>query len=560
MATLGPARRRLPQRSSIIGVRIPAPVGGLNTVDDGDSMPPTDASLCYNLVGAEYGMRARLGTREWATGLGAAVRHTICYTGGRGDAVQDRIFAVTKNGIYDCTTKGTTAPTQMVGGGSGVGWASTVNAGFGVSHTVVRASDGQHYCFYADEDNGLYLYDPTGNVGAGAWSKVTNVQITGVDPANVVFVTVWKHRVWLVERNTANAWYLDLDSIYGAATKFTFAGKFRSGGHLVGLWNWTYDGGAGLDDALVAVSAGGDVAIYQGQDPSIYGGFQLRGVWSVGGVPAGRGIASSFGGDLALVSSTGVVPMSRLVTGALLLDSTQYATHKISNAFNLDALTAGTNLGWSVHIQPQDNVLLVSVPSQGTDAQQSLYAMSLVSKGWTKYRDIPYASGGSLRSRFFVGTTDGRILLNDGYVDGVSLTDASFARPVQFAVTTAFKTMGAPTQKQIRLIRPLVISQGTTDYVAAARYDFDLTELNDVTIANPGGSVWAGTDDVVPVWQDDGATQVGGAQWVGDYVSKAKVFAGRGIGSAFAVTLKGAATARTVLTGFDVTLVQGGFL
>jgi hypothetical protein len=497
MATLGPARRRrLParrpaQRESIFGVRIPAPIGGLNTVDDGDTMPPTDASLCYNLVGAEYGMRARLGTREWATGLGGPVRSTICYTGGRGDEVQDRIFGVTQNGIFDCTTKGTTVPVQMVGGASGVPWNATANAGFGTSHVVVRASDGQHYCFYADEDNGLYLYDPTGNVGAGSWAKVTNEQITGVDPANVCFVTVWKHRVWLVEKNTATAWYLDLDSIYGAATKFTFAGKFRQGGHLVGLWNWTYDGGDGLDDSLVAVSAGGDVVVYQGTDPSIYGGFQLRGVWSVGGLPAGRSIASSFGGDLALVSAIGVVPMSRLVMGNLLLDRSQYATHKISNTFNLAALTAGSNRGWSVHIQPQDNVMLVSVPSQGVDAQQSLYAMSLASKGWTQYRDIPFASGAALRSRFFIGTTDGRILLNDGYVDGVALADPTIAKPVQYSVTTAFKTMGYPGMKQIRLIRPLVISQGTTDYVAAARFDYDLTELNDVTIANPGGSVWA---------------------------------------------------------------------
>lgn len=65
MATIGPAnRRRRSQRESIIGLRIPAPIGGLNTVDDGDTMPPTDASLCYNLVAIDF---AKIGVNPFSS-------------------------------------------------------------------------------------------------------------------------------------------------------------------------------------------------------------------------------------------------------------------------------------------------------------------------------------------------------------------------------------------------------------------------------------------------------------------------------------------------------------
>jgi hypothetical protein len=43
---------------------MPAPVGGLNTVDAGASMPATDAILLKDMVAAEYGLRTRLGYRE----------------------------------------------------------------------------------------------------------------------------------------------------------------------------------------------------------------------------------------------------------------------------------------------------------------------------------------------------------------------------------------------------------------------------------------------------------------------------------------------------------------
>jgi hypothetical protein len=576
-------------------VHLAAPIGGDDTVSSGITMPTTNSVYCYNMIGAEYGLRSRLGWREWCTTLDGDVRTLIPYTGSTKDGTANKLFACTQTGIWDVSAS-SASPTKIVTFGT-----QSADSGWGIS--TVFVTNAGHFLAYCDEANGYYVYSETNgtwikvvqaasaawvkNTVVGAGSYISNNGVTyytaaggttentdnagpngsgaaitdgtvtwaytpsigGVDPAKFAFVIGWKNRLWFVEKDTSKGWYLGLNAIYGNATAFNFGARFKAGGDLRGLWSWTFDGGSGMDDALVAVSGGGDVVIYRGTDPASAATFALSGVWFVGAVPTGRRLATDFGGDLLLMSSIGIMPLSKLVIGNVVYDRSQYQTFKISNLFNQLQAATSTLKGWSMRLHPIDSCLMVLVPTAVNQSTQQL-VMSLTTRGWSRYRDIPIGVcaepwGGTL----YFGTVDGRVCVNDGYLDGLTLADPNSYSTIQWSLLSSFQDLGTPQRKRVQSIRPRVLSQGgAVTMKAAARYDWDLTELPTVTaVASSGTNTWD-----VGLWDT--------ATWGGAYASQSQVFGASGFGSTVAIAIRGASSARMTLTGIDVTLDVGGVL
>jgi hypothetical protein len=515
---------------------IAAPIGGINTVSAGVDMPATDSIYSYNLIGAEYGLRSRLGWREWCTGLGGEqVRSVLPFTGSTPAA--NRRFACTTSAIWDVSAS-VVGPTRVVTFGT-----QNSDSGWGTSTVMVTAAG--HFLCYWDEANGYHVYTESG----ATWTVggLPGTPVTGVDPANLVFGMSWKNRLWMVERDSARGWYLGVGAVTGAATAFTFGQRFKAGGDLRGLWSWTYDGGAGIDDALVAVSGGGDVVIYKGTDPSSASTFGLSGVWNTGAVPAGRRLCTDFGGDLLLMSSTGIQSLGKLTTGGVAY-STQYETGKIANLFNQLQASTSTLRGWSMRLHPQDAALMVLVPVAANQPTQQL-VMSLSTKGWHQYRDMPMGVcaepwGGSL----YFGTEDGRVCVNDGYVDGVLLADPNSYATINWSLLTGFSNLGVPNQKRVQIIRPTILSQGgSIAHEAQARYRWSLDEIAAVSASPASGSAWDSA-----LWDQ--------TVWGGAYQAQQRVFGASGVGPEVAIAIRGAASSRMTLTGIDVAYDAGGLL
>jgi hypothetical protein len=631
-------------------------MGGLNTINAGSSMPPTDCVLLYNMLASENGLRARLGSREWCQGLTGAgdtfVRSIIPFKGSAANGSADKIFAMTSSGIWDvtssggvatvydptpspdyevgdhvsasstsyavkvagtphptnglpsvwavatayvvgnraindnsvyiCTTSGTSsAVSGPTGTATGITDGTVVwdhesvstavsdgtvtwthrpgnvspqlvlsfsitagRAGHGVSHVQVTSAG--HFLLYWDEANGLHVYTQS----TGLWAAVTlgggAAQISGVDPANLVAGTVFKGRVIHVEASSGNLWYTAAGAVFGAAVKFAVGPKLKAGGPIRGVWNWTYDGGSGLDDSLVGISDGGDVFIYQGTDPASSDTFGMRGVWQLGDVPAGREIATDLGGDMLIATRMGLLPLSKLVVGQG-VTSSQYATAKISSLFNALMLSKATTNGWSMRLHPEENALIVTVPeAEGTATTQ--LAMSLSTQSWSRLRDLPVYSSGVFGGKLYFGTVDGTVCINDGYVDGRALADPATYTPVQYAGLSSFQNLGSSRSKQIHNIRPYFVGESTApSFSVEARYDFDFSELSSVTPGVGASNLWD-----TGIWD----TSV----WGGDYAPSYGVRGASGLGVNAAIAWRGTAVARTVLVGFDVEFEQGGFL
>jgi hypothetical protein len=633
--------------------RMPAPIGGLNTIASGMEMPPTDAVQLFNMVRSDNGLRVRLGYREWVTGLTGAgdnyVRSTLPFTGSAANGAQNKVFACTSSGIWDVTSSGAVvsawASTTAYALGAGVTASSTTflakvagtsgstalpsvwatatvyalnarvvndfnvyiattggtsdagptgttagiadgtvvwnwvsvssaivdgtvtwrhfpnnvvptqvlafasvggRAGHGVCHVQVTSAG--HFLLYWDEVNGLHVYTES----TGTWAAVTEgttagSQIEGVNPANLVFGTVFKGRVFHVEANTAKLWYTAAGSLYGEANALDLGFKLKAGGPLVGCWNWTYDGGSSLDDALVVVSTGGDVCIYKGTDPASATTFGMDGVFNVGSMPAGRDLATDFSGDLWLATRAGLIPMRQLADGQT-ISTDAHATAKISSLFNTAMLTKATIAGWTMRLHPEEAAIIVTVPeAEGTATTQ--LAMSLSGRSWSRLRDLPIYSSNVFDGKMHFGTVDGRVCINDGYRDNVTLADPEGFTAIQYAGLTAFTDLQNPNYKQVQLIRPLFIGQSSTpSYEVAAKYDFDQSELATVSLSGSGGAGAWGTG----VW--------GTFTWGGEYTPSMEVRGAVGMGVNAAIAWRGASADRTILVGFSVGYTEGGFL
>jgi hypothetical protein len=544
LSTRLPLRR--PRPSLLRSGHLPAPSGGINRADPASAMPITDCLTAVNLLGSKYGFRVRPGYQDWVTDLGSpaeGVRSILPFTGSEDDGGSDKLFACTMSGIWDCTTSTATPsqsytfPTQGADSGYGQGTAFTTIAG--------------HFYAYCDETNGYMAYDESTDtwtlVPAGSGAG----QIDGVDPRNLCLVLAWKTRLLFVEKDTANMWYLPVGQLYGTAQKFDFGNKFKFGGPLIGLWHWTIDGGEGVDDYLVAASRGGDVAVYKGTDPSDADAFAQVGQWFVGAVPAGRRIATDFGGDLFIQSVLGLFPLSKLLAGGQIASPDTYTTRNIGPLLS-DAMEQRKHLrGWEVRLHPELNALLINTPAwSGQPDEQFVMSLTSSGKGWSIFNGLPMDCTGVWHGKLYFGTNDGRICVNSGVYDNVAIDGGiDDASDVIFSFLSSYQSLGNPNKKQVRLIRPILRVDGASPaYTVRARYDFDESAISEtVTAGATTEALWDAA-----IWDVD--------LWGAGLEAEKQIAGSVGIGSHVAIALKGECHAEAILIGFDCTWEEGGFL
>lgn len=461
------------QRQATQSVFMAAPQGGINALAGAGAVPPTDALFLYNLIPQEYGNAVRLGYREWCqpVPIGTGVRTVIPYNAFTATVLaQDRLFAATDDGIYECTVEGS-LPVKVqdwaIKGGV-AGWCSWT------AYTTIAGK----FLLVCDLANGYYIYTEATNT----WVKVTmgngTNQINGVDPVLLDYVMVWKNRVWFVQQDSGLGWYLPVGAIQGTVKSFEFGNKFRYGGFLKSLSNWTLDAGDGVDDYLVALSAAGDVMIYQGTDPETVGAFNLKGVWWVGKVPQGRRQTTTIGGDLMVLSTYGLIEASKLISGLPRTDADLSISHKINPRINTNMGRTYQSFGWEVKVFPREQIAIVVSPKEA-NVEWNQYVYSLTTRAWCQFVGVPILTCEAWQARFYLGTTDNRLFTYDGFADNVLIADNGASQtPVTWEMLTGFQTFDQPgVNKRVQFLRPRFIGAEIPSYNIEARYDFDLLGL-----------------------------------------------------------------------------------
>lgn len=552
---------RKPRPSRLTDRHLAAPIGGVNTADAISELPLSDATQLINHINGESGLAVRPGYKDHAIGMDGEVRSVIGYTGASAAGGSDKMFACTGTKIYDITAGGPAPATAYT--------FLTQDANTGYGSSLIMVTGGGRFLVYTDESNG-YLIRPDG----GAWAKVNEGagagEISNVNPGSLVNVVSFKGRLMFVEKNSTRMWYLAPGAVYGAATAFDFGREFPHGGHLAQLAVYTRDGGAGADDILVAISSAGDVVVYAGTDPATLGAFQRTGGWFVGGVPAGRRLASAFGGELMILTVSGALPLSRMVAGRTLLSPDQYATYKIQFPFTATMADRRSAKGWSILPHPKCAAMLITVPKVAGETSKQ-FAMSIAKGAWHFWRDLPIFSGEVWNGKFYFGTADGRVCVSEGFVDNVA-HDGSIAnaKEIVFSGFSAFRSLQTAKLKQVQMINPVVLGQLKPNIQAQARYDFDISDITTIDpsaesgIPNPaadtdvwGDAQWADSeaDEAGGVWDGTGGSEATDAL-IGYVLKKGQV----GMGNHVAVAWRGQSGTKLTLVGFDILIEVGGYL
>ena len=523
----------------------PSPLGGM------DARVPLAAesfNTCIwaiNILPTEYAMRVRKGYREWVIGLGSAVRTIIPYVGRDATGSSDKIFAATNAGIYDVTAPGN-PPTLKFSFST-----TDANAGYGV-YTAYVDESGDDLMFYADKSNGLFRYDP----GTDTWAQATGITtdpdaIGTIDVTKIVFVMVHKLRVWLIEQNANKAWYLPIRSAQGAAKEFFFASKFKSGGELVGLYNWTIDGGAGRDDHLIAISRGGDVIPYTGEDPSDSTTWTTTGTFSVGPIPEGQNIAAEYGGELYVLSKFGVITMAALMRGAELSDTRANTVGtKIARLLRNDLELYDGQKGWSIRFVPTIGSIVITVPKR-LDGRYRQYIFNLSTQGWGLWRDVPILSCDTWQGDLFIGDTDGRVLRMDTSRDNITLA-GDIGVPIDWFMLTSYSHLGSPAvYKRAKFTRANFVAEVDPVFNCNVVYDYK-TEGLSVSVPTP--AFGSDTDQWdVGLWGD--------AIWSSDLLTPYnEILGASGLGRAAAIAIAGESYYNTDLVAIEILWDTGGML
>lgn len=518
---------------AIKAVPIPAPVGGINAVDNLASLDPKYCLAAVNLIADGRTMKVRPGYQAFATsvGNGNGIRTIIPFEAST--TANNKLFAVAREGIYDITAGGAIGAAEVaLSNGTNTGWGNWIN---------FVSDAGTHYAFYADETDGLYR-----RAEGGTWAAVTD--ITGVAETALVHIMQFKGRIWLVERDTGSAWYLASGAISGAATEFNFGNKFNHGGKLVGLYSWTVDGGEGIDDHLVAISTSGDVMVYKGTDPSSVATWELVGQYYIGVPPVGRRVAKSQGGDLYLLSQYGVIPLTRLLQGALVQQEDAQLTRNIAPLIADTLFSTRSTFGWAMYTVPDHNVFLVTTPKV-TGEHFLQYCLSTRTLGWTQWEEMPINCGETYLGEFYIADdTDGVYTTNEN-LDDIALAGTGGV-DITFSLLTSFQEYGEVAQyHRIQFMRPVFLTGGSPGINLEARFDYDMADASASESAESvsGLATWD-----VSLWDV--------AIWGTSLVTLERVVASSGIGRAMAVALSGAANTDTGLIRIDLMFDTGGML
>lgn len=533
----------IPIKETAQALSVPAPSSGINASSNLSMMQPSEALYLYNLNPTRYGCRVRPGWREWATNLTGigGVRTVISVRGGTTAGIQNYLFACTADGIWDCSLS-TSAPTKIVSFG-----ITTGNAGWG-TYTHVTNAAGEVYILYCDELNGYYTFDTS----TDTWLKVTmgggGSQVSGVDPATFVSVSYYAGRVWFVQAGTGTAWYLVAGSLYGAATQFLFGAEFSHGGNLNSLWTFTYESVYYIAEYLVAVGDAGDLTVWQGTDPDTAANFGIRGKWWLGELPAGRRVATSYGGDLIILCQFGAMSVSNLLSGVDVANPDSFITQKIAPAISADVIATAGLRGWDIVPWPAENAIFLLEPKLvGQPPKQFIY--NLATKGWGVYKDLDIQCAAIWQSNLYSGTADGRVLIHTGNQDAIKL-DGSGGININWGALGAFQNAQTPgKQKAIDFIRAILVGDTGAIFKAFIRFNYDISDL----VGSP-----TGTPPSMGGW-DSGIWD--SAIWGGGGFNAMETIVGNfGMGSSFAVGIIGSSYGSNTLVGYELSGRVGGFL
>jgi hypothetical protein len=401
------------------------PVRGVILNEPATRAKPGGALVLENFFPTTTGARTRGGCLKVATIGANPVRRLWTFKSGQ----VEEFFASDDTHIFNITNvvDAVTPPAAAVSGQT-AGYYST--AQFGTA--------GGNYLYAVNGVDDAQLYD------ALTWKKINGTStpaITGVATSALSFVWSFASRLFFVKKDSMSAWYLPVDSIGGAAQEFSLAGVFQEGGSLLFGGKWSLDAGDGLDDKCVFVSDQGEVAIFQGTNPSSATDWQKVGVYKITS-PMGPNATMQAGGDLLISTADGIVPISEAVNKDAAALSLSAVTRTIEAEWKKQVPLRNA-LPWEIMKWPTANMMVVSLPAADDSIPTLCFAANLQTGAWGFFTGWDTRCMAHYGGTGFFGTRNGTIHQMEitGSDDGVPYTCTYVGLPDQMKSPSVHKVV-----------------------------------------------------------------------------------------------------------------------
>lgn len=390
------ALRSNPQRMpKSVTQQVPFPVKGWASEESPMEAEEGTALILDNWFPEAESGRLRRGYADHATGMSADINTLLVYT----SASASKMFAANGANIYDVSSAGAVGA-AAVSGLTSDKWQDTM-----------FATTGGQYMVIANGSDSVRNYD------GSSWSTPA---ITNVTSSTLIHVAVHKSRLWFVQSGTADLWYLPTLNVAGAATKFPLGGLLDKGGYIMACGTWSVDAGSGMDDLFWAWSSEGQIIIYQGTDPA--SSWALVGVYDIG-KPIGRRCTFAVGGDVALMSDDGILPISTVMKTDRAVISEKAMTKRIRQAWVDSTLRGRSTFGWQIISHPVRNMAIVNIPATGSYPVYQ-YVMNTITGAWCRFYGMNALCWAHFNNEIYFGAGDGTVYKADtgGTDDGGAIT------------------------------------------------------------------------------------------------------------------------------------------
>lgn len=484
----------------------PAPTRGLIANGNLAASVQGGAYILENFFCTATGIIMRRGKARYAT-LGAEgkpVRSIFSYLSGN----LKKLFAANDDAIYDITVMSSAYNWLLVDQvddmlvtdeDDTIGMNSTddldVLANTTGKWVVVQtqASDGSTYLRGVNGQDTPFVFDGSTFDTAPA---LTFPSGDTTQPEQLSYVWTHKNRMFFIQKESLDAWYLPVGQIGGELAKFSLGGQFKLGGYLVMGATWSRDTGSGLNAMCAFFSSEGEVAIYQGDNPGELETWMLVGVYRIGR-PLGPKSMIDAGGDLVIATDIGFIPLSRALDTDFAILGTAAVSEDVIDLWN-DEVDLRSNADWNVAFWSRRQMVAVALPTTNDQPTRWLVA-NAKTKAWSIYSGWDATCLHVFGEQCYFGDSEGSVYLAEvsGLDDGL---------PYTAVCLPMFDQMGVPGYKTLSMLRAVFRGPNTVDEKVEGRTDYDTT----ISAPPPatqviGGATWGDATWGESVWADPGS-------------------------------------------------------
>lgn len=370
----------------------------------------------------------------------------------------------------------------------------------------------QTYTVLCNGKDGIYSWTGAGDP-AGLVKEVVTAPTTAawIDPDLMSMVMVHQNHLWFADDINLAVFYLPLQQKTGDLAVLPLNAIFRRGGTIRAIYSWTVDGGAGMNDQLVIFSSNGECAIYRGTDPDT--DYELVGVFRFDS-PMSKNSVVQYGGELYVLISTGLVPMSTLMRAEV--EQLGQTDKDVFSAFMDSSRRFRSNPGWHAMLDPSSSRIICNLPAGGTNHYKQMVRF-MPNSFWTTWSAIPSRSWGWLNNTLYIGDDTGNL-----YQMSRTFLDDD-GRGIRVDVQFSWQNYKTPGIKHFKMLKPYIITDGSPKPQIDMMVDYESVPPQnqpELTFSNEGAdwdtaswdtADWAPPSAMIAKWSGVGRLGVVGA-------------------------------------------------